>query len=181
MTNVLAPLEEPFSDEVNAALARYPRQNGYLLTLFRTFANSVRFLEKCVPNLLDKESPLDLRTREIIILRVTANRNCEYEWGVHVAIFSNAAGLRDDHIAATKVSNADCWSAKEQRLISAIDQLCEQGTVDNAALSIFQKDWTKEQQLEIIALCGTYSTIRMVANVARLPLENFAVAFPAKH
>ena len=181
MTNALTPLEEPFSAQVNAALARYPRQNGYLLTLFRTFANSVRFLEKCVPNLLDKESPLDLRTREIIILRVTANRNCEYEWGVHVAIFSNAARLSDDQITATRASNADCWSPKERRLISAIDQLCEQGTVDDAALATLQADWTKEEQLEIIALCGTYSTISMVANVARLQPENFAATFPTKH
>lgn len=53
----------------------------YLLQLFRVFANSPRFLKKGALNLLDKDSPLTLRQREIVILRVCANNDCEYEWG----------------------------------------------------------------------------------------------------
>lgn len=179
MTNTLGPLDPPFTPEIQAILSQYPQQDGYLLRLFRTFANSERFLKKCIPNLLDKESPLDLRTREIVILRVTANRNCEYEWGVHVAIFSKAAGLTGDQVASTRTHNYDCWSQKEQRLIAAVDQLCEMATINENLLNPFKDDWSKEEQLEIIALCGTYSTISYVANVADLPLEPFAMKFPA--
>ena len=178
MPNTLTPLEPPFPPEISSILAQYPQQDGYLLSLFRTFANSERFLRKCVPNLLDKESPLDLRTREIVILRVTANRNCEYEWGVHVAIFSKAAGLTAEHVAATRTRHDDCWSEKERNLIAVIDQLCTSATIDDHILDQFQTDWRVEEQLEIIALCGTYSTISFVANVARLPSEEFAVKFP---
>ena len=60
MSNRLSPLEPPFAPEIDTLLARYPRQEGYLLTLFRTFANSARFLQRGVPNLLDKDSPLAL-------------------------------------------------------------------------------------------------------------------------
>ena len=179
MTNTLKPLDPPFAPEIEAILSQYPQQDGYLLSLFRTFANSERFLKKCIPNLLDKESPLDLRAREIVILRVTVNRDCEYEWGVHVAIFSKAAGLTDEQVASTRVYSGDCWSPKEQRLIAAVDQLCETATLRGNLLTQFQADWSKEEQLEIIALCGTYSTISYVANVAGLPSEAFAVKFPA--
>lgn len=179
MTNTLGPLDPPFTSEIQAVLSQYPQQDGYLLSLFRTFANSERFLKKCVPNLLDKDSPLDLRTREIVILRVTANRDCEYEWGVHVAIFSKAAGLTKEQVTSTRMHNDDCWSPKEQRLIIAVDQLCETATINDNLLTQFQTDWSKEEQLEIIALCGTYSTISYVANVAGLPLETFAVKFPS--
>lgn len=178
MTNTLKPLEPPFDPAIDAVLSNYPQQNGYLLALFRTFANSERFLKTCVPNLLGKESPLDLRTREITILRVTANRNCEYEWGVHVAIFSKAAGLTEEQVAATRHTHLDGWPQKERRLIAAIDQLCAHATLDDEVLADFQADWSKEEQLEIIALCGTYSTISFVANVARLPLEPFSAKFP---
>ena len=86
MTNTLNPIKEPFPEDIVKLLSRYPKIDGYLLTLFRTFANSQRFLEKGVPNLLDEESPLKIRDREIVILRVTANNNCEYEWGIHVTV-----------------------------------------------------------------------------------------------
>lgn len=177
MSNPLQPLDPPFDPEIAKLLANYPQQNGYILTLFRTFANSERFLRKAVPNLLDRDSPLSLRTREIVILRTTANRNCEYEWGVHVAIFANAAKLSADHIAATHAENSDIWSAKERRLITSIDQLCEIGSLEEKPLCDFESDWTKAEQLEILALIGTYSTISFVANVALLEPESFAARF----
>lgn len=180
MKNKLKPLQRPFSPEVERILASYPQQDGYILSLFRTFALSLRFLKKGVPNLLDRESPLDLRTREIVILRTTANRNCEYEWGVHVAIFAEAAKLRERQIKATRIDAPDCWSAKEQRLIEAIDQLCARGELEQATLDSFQVDWRCEEQLEIMSLIGAYSTISFVANVAELPAEPFAAHFPAR-
>ncbi|MEP3225747.1 MAG: carboxymuconolactone decarboxylase family protein [Parasphingorhabdus sp.] len=177
MSNPLQPLDPPFDPEIAKLLTNYPQQNGYILTLFRTFANSERFLRKAVPNLLDRDSPLSLRTREIVILRTTANRNCEYEWGVHVAIFAKAAKLSADHIAATHAENSDIWSAKEHRLVTAIDQLCAAGSLEEKPLCDFQNDWTKAEQLEILALIGTYSTISFVANVAGLEPEPFAARF----
>jgi alkylhydroperoxidase family enzyme len=178
MANTLKPLEAPFPPEVRQALAAYPQQDGYILSLFRTFANSVRFLSKCVPNLLDRGSPLDLRTREIVILRTTAKRNCEYEWGVHVAIFARPARFTEAQVKATRIGCPDCWPEEERRLIEAIDQLCASGFLDEDLLGQFQRDWNNEQQLEILALIGTYSTISYVANVAQLAREPFSPAFP---
>lgn len=176
MTNTLRPAEQPFSPEIENALAAYPRQNGYLLSLFRTFANSLRFLERCVPNLLDKDSPLPLRVREIVILRVTANNNCEYEWGVHVSVFGKAAQLTETQIEATCLADidADLWANDEVNLLEAIDQLCAEGNLNDATLEAFQQSWTRAQQLEILALCGTYHMMSFVANTARLPNEAFA-------
>jgi hypothetical protein len=180
MTNQLLPLNEPFSDEVAALLAGYPQQNGYLLGLFRTFANSVRFLKKGVPNLLDKDSPLPLRIREIVIVRTTANMNCEYEWGVHVTVFADAAKLSAHQVAATRdmIIDVTLWPDDEVNLLTAIDQLCQRGSMQQGVLEEFQENWTKEQQLEIFALCGTYHTISFVANNSALPNEIFGAPFP---
>ncbi|MEM8499712.1 MAG: carboxymuconolactone decarboxylase family protein [Pseudomonadota bacterium] len=178
MANKLNPLKPPYPPEIEQALAAYPQQDGYILSLFRTFANSVRFLKKGVPNLLDRDSPLNLITREIVILRTTANRNCEYEWGIHVSVFSNAAHLSEDQVRATRLGGSDCWSDNELRLIAVVDELCARGELDSETLVHFQTDWSLEQQLEIMALIGTYSTISYVANVAQLPLEAFAASFP---
>lgn len=181
MTNELRALEEPYGDDIAQALARYPRIDGELLALFRTFANSKRFLEKGVSNLLDRESPLTLREREIVILRVTANNKCEYEWGVHIAVFSNAARFTKKQIRDVCSSRVDplLWSSEELALLEAVDQLCFTGRIAGKNLVAFQQNWTVEKQLEIIALCGTYHTISFVANVAELPCEPFAARFPA--
>jgi hypothetical protein len=182
MTNKLVPLAEPYQPEIAEILERYPRQDGYLLTLFRTFANSRRFLSKGVPNLLDRDSPLPIRIREIVILRTTANRKCEYEWGVHVAVFAAKAGFSGEQISATcqPVIDRSLWTETEAALIEAIDQLCRDGTISAKTRTRFEADWTREQQLEILALCGTYHTVSFVANVAGLENEPFAAVFPAQ-
>ena len=180
MSNILEPVEPPFASDVEAILTNYPQQEGYILSLFRTFANSVRFLSKAVPNLLDKASPLSLREREIVILRTTANNDCEYEWGVHVSIFARSAKLSLSQIASTKTGTLDeiGWNEAEKLLIGCIDDLCNEGIVTEENLPHWQKFWTKEQQLEIFALCGTYHTISFVANSARLANEEFGATFP---
>lgn len=180
MSNVLTPLEPPFSPQVAELLARYPKVGDSYLSLFRTFANSTRFLEKGVTNHLDKASPLDLRQREIAILRTTARLRCEYEWGVHVAIFARAAGFSDDQIAATCLREIDpyLWARDEVLLLRCVDRIQDAGTLDDDLKARFEAQWSLEQQLEIIALCGTYRTVSSVANIARLPGEPFAARFP---
>jgi alkylhydroperoxidase family enzyme len=182
VTYPLLPLDEPYPSDVAEVLASYPQQNGYVLTLFRTFANSLRFLKKGVPNLLDKASPLPLRVREIVILRTTANKNCEYEWGVHVAIFANAASFSKPQIDSTRdvVIDASLWSSQEVNLLAVIDAFCVHGRVSDPVLDVFQSHWTQEQQLEILALCGTYHTISFVAATARLANEPFGASFPER-
>lgn len=177
----LAPLEPPFPPDVADTLAGYPQQNGYILSLFRTFANSRRFLRKGVPNLLDRESPLPLRVREIVILRVTARRACAYEWGVHAAIFAKAAKLGEAALQDTLAEAPDpaLWTEAELRLMRAIDALLAHGRLPDELMIAFESDWTVEQQLEILALAGTYQTISFVANLADLPPEPFARPFPA--
>src|SRR5690606_21546396 len=122
-------------------------------------------------------SPLPLRQREIVILRVTANLDCEYEWGVHVAAFAKQAGLSSEQIAATRLGGAGepCWSGEEALLLRSVDDLCAEGRVSDASLPAFQARWSLEQQLEILALCGAYHTVSFVANTARLAPEPFGV------
>jgi len=176
----LTPIKEPFAPEINTILEAYPTMDGYLLQLFRVFGNSARFLTKGILNLLDKDSPLTLRQREIVILRVTANNHCEYEWGVHVTAFAKQAKLNEEQIRASYLSDhtAPCWNQEERTLIQAIDELAETGRIGSETYTIFASIFDVKQQLEIFALCGNYHTVSFVANTAGLANEPFAHAFP---
>lgn len=182
-THVLEPVQEPFSTEIAGLLAQYPHRNGYLLKLFRVFANSARFLRKGTVNLLDRESPLTMRQREIVILRVCARNDCEYEWGVHVAAFAHHVGLTPAQVVATRLEPQpeELWTCAEGLLITAVDELCDSGRLRPHTRQRFQTHFTVEQQLEILALCGNYHTISFVANVAQLDAEDFAARAGGSH
>ncbi|MEM7019231.1 MAG: carboxymuconolactone decarboxylase family protein [Pseudomonadota bacterium] len=183
MKHELKPIESPFPDDVAQVLKQYPQgDDGYIIQLFRVFANSMRFLaNKGVVNLLDEDSPLSLREREIVILRVTANKDCEYEWGVHVSVFSQTAGLNGEQIAATRMadSQASCWAPEESLLIQCVDELCQYAKIQDNTYDRFQTQWNLEQQLEVLALCGNYHTVSFVANTSRIAPESMGIRFPS--
>lgn len=181
MKHELKPLEAPFPGDIEEILAKYPKNDGYLLQLFRVFANSKRFLKNTgAKNLLDKDSPLSLREREIIILRLCAQLNCEYEWGVHATVFAQAAELKPAQVEATRLGSGQesCWSEREQCLIQVVDQLANKAVIDGDSYAQFQQLWDKDQQLEIFALCGNYHLVAFVANCSGLEPEPFAARFP---
>ena len=178
--HILTPLQDPLPAEAAQILENYPRRDGYLLQLFRLFANSTRFLTKGVANLLDQDSPISTRQREIVILRTTAKNRCEYEWGVHVVAFGAATKLTEAQVKDTAAVEPDpsLWRSEELILIQMVDELCDKSTLSDPVLLTIQETFTREQQLEILALCGNYHTVSFVANASRLDNEPFGARFP---
>jgi len=132
-------------------------------------------------NLLDSGN-LDLHSREVVIDRVTALANSEYEWGVHVALFAERAKLSADQIASTAVGGPTdpCWSEQDCALIAACDQLHTKCDLDDEAYVKLKSHFGDEAILEIVMLCGLYRMVAYLTNVLRLPLEPFARRFPHK-
>ena len=104
------------------------------------------------------------------------------EWGVHVAAFGAATGLAEAQINGTASDTVDpeFWFVEDIEFIRVVDKLCGSGNLDDRTLQRLQHRWTAEQQLEIFSLCGTQSSVSYVANVARLPCEDFAARFPMR-
>jgi alkylhydroperoxidase family enzyme len=176
----IAPLEPPYAPEVQAQFDRIMRGAPPLM-LFRVMAGHSRAWEKFRGGSLLDRGPLSLREREIVIDRTTARNACEYEWGVHVALFAGAAGLSEQQIRATVFGPASdpCWSAAEQAMIAAVDALHERATLSEAEFKALSAHYDDEQILEIILLCGFYRTVSYLANAMALPLEKNAARFPS--
>src|SRR5215470_19203349 len=106
----IAPLDPPYPPDVQQQFDRIMR-GAPPLTLFRVMAGHARAWEKLRGGSLLDPGPLPLREREIVIDRTCALNACEYEWGVHVAIFAGSARLDDAQIRATVLgdANASCW------------------------------------------------------------------------
>src|SRR5262249_27218120 len=129
----VAPLDPPYAPDIKEQFDRIMRGAPPLM-LFRVMAGHARAWEKLRAGSLLDGGPLSLREREIVIDRTCALNGCEYEWGVHVAIFAGPAKLTEEQIRATVLGEATaaCWSAAEQALIAAIDALHRRASLDDA-------------------------------------------------
>jgi len=148
--------------------------------LFRVIASNPRAWEKFRAGSLLDRGPLSLREREVVIDRTCALNACEYEWGVHVATFAQAAHLTEAEIRATvrEGAEAPCWSAAERALITAVDALHLRSTLSDDEFAKLASHYDDGQIFEIILLCGFYRTVSYLANGLRLPLEEKAARFP---
>jgi alkylhydroperoxidase family enzyme len=175
----LAPLQPPYGPDIQGQFDRIMRGAPPLM-LFRVIASNARAWEKFRAGSLLDPGPLDLREREIVIDRTCARTGCEYEWGVHIAIFAEAARLTDEQIRATVLGKADapCWSAAEQALIAAVDALHERASFGDAEFKALSAHYDDAKIFEIILLCGFYRTVSYLANGLDLPLEQKAARFP---
>ena len=176
----IAPLRPPYAPEIHAQFDRIMRGAPPLM-LFRVMAGHSRAWDKFRAGSLLDAGPLPLREREIVIDRTCALNRCEYEWGVHVAIFAAAAHLSDEQVRATVLGDADapCWSKAEQALIAAVDALHHRSTLTGAEFADLSAHYDDDQILEVILLCGFYRTVSYLANGLALPPEEKAARFPA--
>ena len=176
----IAPLQPPYAPEVKEVFDRIMRGAPPLM-LFRVMASQPRAWEKFRAGGLLDPGPLSLREREIVIDRTCALNKCEYEWGVHVAVFAAPAKFTEEEVRATVLGDAasSCWSPAEQALIAAVEALHHRATFDDAEFAALSAHYDEAQILEIMLLCGFYRTVSYLANGLRLPLEETAARFPA--
>lgn len=176
----IAPLSAPYPPEIQAQFDRIMR-GAPPLALFRVMAGHARAWDKFRAGGLLDPGPISLRQREIVIDRTCALNKCEYEWGVHVAIFAGRAKLSEEEVRATVQGDATsaCWSPAEQVLVAAVDALHHRATLNDEEFMALSAHYNEAQILEIMLLCGFYRTVSYLANGLRLPLEENAVRFPA--
>lgn len=175
----IEPAQPPFSDLVQKTFERLMPPGVPPLVLFTTLARSERTFSKFMAaGLLDK-GPLPMREREIMIHRTTARCGSEYEWGVHVALFSERVGFTREQVTATAGPGvSDVWTAREALIVRMADALHETTTIDDALWAALAAEFSQEQLLELILLAGFYRTVAYLANGLALPLEGYAARFP---
>ena len=177
----IEPASSPYEPAIAAELERIMPPGIEPLALFRTLAKSPRVFAKIFAGgYLDRGSPFSLRQREIMIDRTTARLGCEYEWGVHIALFAKKVGFGEVEIAAIAKGPADaaCWAADEQALIAIVDELVDHRTIRPTTWDAARKHFEETQLIEAITITGFYHTISFLCRGLDLPLESYGARFP---
>jgi alkylhydroperoxidase family enzyme len=173
----ISPLEEPYPDAVTAVFDDVIPEGLPPLRLYRTLANNLpmtRALTQWDWYVLSDALTLDLRAREIVIHRSCALCGSEYQWGIHVAVFAERAGLSGDQIRSLVYGSSadDCWTAERDRLlIELADQLHTRSDVDDQLWEQLTGCFTEEQLLDLLALCGWVHTTSFLTRGARMEPE----------
>ena len=172
----IAPAEPPYAASVQSFFDRIMPKGMAPLLLFRTLAQSERVLGKIRDGGLLDPGHVSMRQREIVIDRTCARCGCEYEWGVHTAIFADRVGFTPAQRIALLRGAADdpAWSAAEGLLIALCDELHDGAAISDTLWTKLAAAFTPQQILELIALAGFYHTISYLCNGLRLPAEAFA-------
>lgn len=175
----IAPASAPYEAGVAEAFAKVMPAGSEPLHLFRTMARNPRILHKIFAGNLLERGSISLREREILILRTTAACGSEYEWGVHVTMFAERAGLTEPEVRATLEFPADAgiWPERELLLLQLADELHRHSQLSDAVWDGLTAHYSDEQLLEMLAIAGAYHTISFIANAARLAPEAFAARF----
>lgn len=157
--------------------------------LFRTFARNVPLSDAMGPMgmfLIGRSekavSTLDIRTREIVIDRVCARSGCEYEWGLHIAIYRKQVNFSDQQIYSLAYGGPEdaCWGERDRALMRMVDELHDTCCVSDPTWKELASQYSQERMLELLVLAGWYHVISYVANGARTEKEEWAPGFPKK-
>jgi 4-carboxymuconolactone decarboxylase len=180
----IAPLEPPYSPEIDAALRKWmpPGNDAEPLKLFRTLNIHEQLASRMRPlgaGILGHGS-IAPRDRELVIHRTCARAGAEYEWGVHVLAFGKPLGLSDEQIAATArgACNDPVWSEADGQLIALADELHDTATVSDGLWAKLAVRFSEEQLIELLVIAGWYRLLAYVINAAGVQHEPWAARFP---
>jgi alkylhydroperoxidase family enzyme len=181
MTARIVPAQRPYEADMEETLERLMPDGVEPLVLFRTLARNPRLFRRFMAGGLLDRGTISLREREIAIDRTCVRCGCEYEWGVHIALFAGKSDVGPEEISATVTEGAEasCWCPRERLIIRLVDQLHDTSTVDDNLWGDLSAAFSDEQILELIMLAGFYHMVSFVANAARLPPEPYAERFPS--
>lgn len=176
----IPPLAPPYGADQEELLRKMtPPGAPDILALFRVLACNPALAGRMTGwggYLLGRQASLSLRDREVVINRVCARCGAEYEWGVHVAAFGEAAGLTPAQNRAIAKGTADdpSLTPRDALLVRLVDELHETSTVGDPLWKELAAQWPQPQLVELLALAGWYRAISYICNAARVPLEPWA-------
>ena len=103
------------------------------------------------------DSSLTKRQKELVVLRVAWRYQSAYQWAHHVHS-ARQIGMTDAEFEALESPDpSPVWNEQERALISAIDQLCDSGRIDDATWAILAAHMDKQQIMDFLYSVGFFT------------------------
>jgi 4-carboxymuconolactone decarboxylase len=116
-------------------------------------------------------SSLDVRVREIAILRLSWLRKAEYEYVQHV-ILGLRAGLTGEELERIEQGpDATGWSTEDADIVRAADELCFDAKLSKATWDRLAMRFSIQQIMDLIFVIGCYEVLAMAVNSFNADIE----------
>lgn len=116
-------------------------------------------------------STLPGRVREIATLRTAWLHHSDYQWNKHAAS-ALKIGVTQAEVDATKTGADDpVWSASDQYIIRAVDQLKHTTAIDDETWQGLAQQLDQKQLLDFVFTVGHYAMLAMFLQAVRVQEE----------
>ncbi|MCU0309274.1 MAG: carboxymuconolactone decarboxylase family protein [Thermoleophilia bacterium] len=172
----------PLVDRDQAPLAvrgLYP-DDGDASNITKVMANAPDALAALAPFLgrVMGASTLDLATKEIVVLRVSALNRCAYCIPTHVRV-ARETGVPEAQVAvlATDAPPGEGFGAREALVVELCDRLVrDAASVDRALLDRLRVHLAEHEIMEVTLLAGAITLLNYVASAFDVPLDPVTIA-----
>ena len=123
----------------------------------------LRFAGRLMPG-----GKLPRRDTEMVILRVAHLRACAYEFDHHVRLGRRAGLTREDIQRITEGPAAPGWTAREQALLGAVDELHERGDLSDGAWDALRRHLDERLSIEFVLLVAHYEMLATFIGTLRI-------------
>jgi alkylhydroperoxidase family enzyme len=138
-------------------LARHPE----LAQAFNTFNGHLLYTTTLTP-----------RQRELLVLRVAAVRDAEYEWRQH-AVLAGDAGLDEREVAAiAEGPDAPGWGPLDRAMLQAVDSLLGHCRIEDATWAVLAGELSEQQLMDVVFTVGAYDLLAMVFGAFEVPIDD---------
>ncbi len=165
--------ESQWSDEAAQIMAPFVEQ-GRVFNIFRTLTNHPDLAKRWMvfANHILGKSTLNVRDRELLILRIGYLCQAGYEWGQHVQI-ARQADMSDAEIRSCQTGpQTPGLSETDRLLLQAADELHEDAHVTDATWRGLAKHYNTQQLMDIVFTVGQYNLVSMALNSFGVQLDD---------
>ena len=113
---------------------------------------------------------MQIRDRELAILRVGWLSQAPMEWGSHVKIAKRNGVSAQEIAQVIEGSSAAGWSKRDRAIVRAVEELHFDSMVGDATWGDLQEFYNDRKLIELVILVGQYKTVAYYQNSLRLPL-----------
>jgi 4-carboxymuconolactone decarboxylase len=113
---------------------------------------------------------MDVRDRELAILRMAWLSQAPFEWGSHVKIAKRNGVTSEEIERAIEGSSALGWSKRDRAIVRAMEELQLDSMITDDTWADLQEFYNDKKLIELVILAGQYKTVAYYQNSLRLPL-----------
>ena len=170
----IPPVEEPDEEQQELLAKTLMGPDGQPLNVFKTLAHRPRLLRRvnALGGYFMAHGAIPVRERELVILRVAARADSEYEIGQHRWIAAKAGLTAAEIDAAVDPAREQPFTDDELALLALADELAATDTISDALWERLGGHWSDDERLELLVLAGFYRLLAGVLNGAGVELDD---------